>query len=116
MKFHQKLIENGKGATQSPMSLQSASQVTQDYGNRYLMPKFRCKHATNKIRQFAPKAIARTVCKPLRLLYVLLEAGVKGGGGTVLFLIGELLLTEKNMNLAVFNLFWATFVRRWAIF
>ena len=49
MKFHRKLIENGKGATQSPMSLQTASQVTRDYGNRYLMPNFRCKHATNKI-------------------------------------------------------------------
>ena len=46
LKFHQILIENGKGAMQSPMSLQTASQVTRDYGNRYLMSNFRCKHMT----------------------------------------------------------------------
>ena len=50
MKFHRKLIENEKGATLSPMSLQTASQVTRDYSNRYVFHNFRYKHATNEIR------------------------------------------------------------------
>ena len=31
MKFHQKIIENSKGATQSPTSLQTASDMTLRY-------------------------------------------------------------------------------------
>ena len=49
MKFHQKLIKNAEGATQSPMSLRTASEVIRGYGNRHVMPNFRWKYAANEI-------------------------------------------------------------------